>query len=99
MNETNAGFGVVEPSDEGQFRLAHASDAAQAFTLATEMCADEEEVDALLAWLYVRTTKLLAFHWPQLEAVANALLERRRLTGEEAVSIVRDVEPVYPEID
>jgi hypothetical protein len=98
MNETNAGFGVLESTDDGPFRLAHASDADQAFMLATEMCADEEEVDALLAWLYVRTTKLLTFHWSQLEAVADALLERRRLTGEEAISIVRDVEPVYPEI-
>jgi hypothetical protein len=99
INMTNAGFGILEPTDDGPHRLSHASDADQAFTLATEMCADEEEVDALLAWLYVRTTKLLTFHWPQLEAVADALVERRRLTGEEAASIVRDVEPAYPEID
>lgn len=49
---------------------------------------DEREARAYLRWLNIRTQNLIAFAWPDVEAAARALLERKTLSGKELRDIV-----------
>jgi ATP-dependent Zn protease len=51
---------------------------------------DVEVTNAHIKDLSLRTDKLVADNWPQVEAVAQALLERRTLKGAEIAAIVRE---------
>jgi hypothetical protein len=60
-----------------------------ALKLAVLLCGDEEEAAAYLAWLRVRTRKLLVNQvWPAVLALAAVLLERESVPGEEALEIM-----------
>jgi hypothetical protein len=47
------------------------------------------EGDAYWKWLEIRTENLIEFHWKDVKAVAEALLERETLTYEEVYEIIR----------
>ena len=55
-----------------------------------------ETQDAYLAYLKVRAAEWVERLWPQIEIVANALIERRTLTGEEVEELMRTVRPIPP---
>lgn len=52
---------------------------------------DAAERRAYLRWLWQRARVLVERHWPMIEAVAAALVERRTLTGEEVRGVRRAV--------
>jgi ATP-dependent Zn protease len=68
-----------------------AHDYANVHELLSYMTRHEEEIQAYVAWLIVRTKNQLDRYWPEVDALATALLERRTLTGPEIVTIVRGV--------
>jgi hypothetical protein len=42
-----------------------------------------------LRWLQVRTEGLIETNWPEVEAVAAALLERGTLKGKEVLAVIQ----------
>lgn len=79
------------------------SDYHHAVELADYLVGSNEECEALLRWLMVRTRALVAqpHVWAMIEALAAALLEHPTMTSEEAVSLfqttlqrVLDLRPV-----
>jgi cell division protease FtsH len=50
----------------------------------------DQQVNALLQRLYEETRDILTRHQPALEALAQALLERETIEGEEAIRILAD---------
>ena len=57
---------------------------------------DQEEISN---WAYGRSRELVDRHWDAVEAVAGALVEKRRLTGQEVSAIVGNLrvgEPHHP---
>jgi ATP-dependent Zn protease len=66
-------------------------DHEHAADLALLLNSDEvETTNAHIKYLSLRTDKLVADNWPQVEAVAQALLERRTLKVAEIAAIVRE---------
>jgi ATP-dependent Zn protease len=53
----------------------------------------EESYDAWLRWQWLYVRDMLYFFWPAVEIVAEALLERETITGDECEEIVRLSEP------
>lgn len=47
------------------------------------------EVDAWFGLLRIQTESLINRHWKMIEAIATALLDRERLTGDEALEVLR----------
>jgi hypothetical protein len=66
-------------------------DHEKAGELALAVSGSAEEAEAYVRWLALRTEALLAapMYWLAVEAVAAALLERRRLSGPEARGLIR----------
>lgn len=52
----------------------------------------QRRVERMLRWRYIQVRKLLREHRTAVEAIAQALLERDELIGDEAYAIVRQVE-------
>lgn len=48
------------------------------------------ETDALLRWMALRTERLIECYWPEVEAVARALLDRRSLSSREIDAVIRE---------
>ena len=66
-------------------------DRKHAVDLALLLSGDEVELtNAHIKYLSLRTDKLVADNWPHIEAVAQALLERRTLKVAEIAAIVRE---------
>lgn len=63
--------------------LGASEDRAHARSLLTLITADPDEESAYLSWLFIRARNLVEAHWPQITAVAAALLEQGTLTGRE----------------
>jgi ATP-dependent Zn protease len=57
--------------------------------LAMYMASSEEEIDAYLKWLYIRTQNLIDQPgiWPFIEALASELMNKRTLSGKETKAI------------
>jgi len=75
-----------------QSRPGSSDDLVKAFELASRICGSDEEVEAYLNWLYIRIGCLLEieYHWKAVEAVAAALLTRKRIGYRKARSIVKN---------
>ena len=59
--------------------------------LAIYYCSGEKEIEAFLNWMWERTINWLqnlSFHWDAVEALAQELLKKRRLTAKEAKQII-----------
>jgi len=67
------------------------NDYQRAADLATRVCGSDIEVNAMLRWLQIRTENLIETGWREVEAVANALLERDTLSSEEIVAAIREI--------
>ena len=52
-------------------------------------CSSVPETKAFLKWLEIRTQQRLDAHWKTVELIANALLERKRLSGKEFAELMR----------
>lgn len=52
-----------------------------------------KEMQALCAWLELRASRLLREHWKAVEAVAQALLEKRTLTGNQVLTAIAEADP------
>lgn len=72
-----------------------AADYATATQLALRVCGSGELARAFLKWLDLRAGALVADHWPDIDRIAIALLNRGTLTHEEITSLVleRDLGP------
>lgn len=55
--------------------------------IAQRIHGSDDVVDAYLRWLQFRTEHDVAFHWPQISCVAQALIENKTLNGSEVVSL------------
>jgi hypothetical protein len=64
-------------------RLECSSDMELAVVMARTVCFSEAAVDAFIAYARVEAEALLRQHWFEVEAVAEALIEKGALTGEE----------------
>ena len=51
-----------------------------------------EETEAMLAWLATRTRNLVDWHWSQICAVAQDLLNRKTIDGKRIAEVVQSVE-------
>jgi ATP-dependent Zn protease len=72
------------------WRSWHSStDDAYATILAQRFCTSVPETKAFLKWLEIRTQQRLDAHWKTVELIANALLERKRLSGKEFDELIR----------
>lgn len=67
-----------------------ADDLGQAILMAMRLTSIREEGEALINELFKRTRKLLGAHWPKVEAVATALLERQTLGELDLQRIIRE---------
>ena len=50
----------------------------------------DKEIERLMREAYAKTEKILTEHYDKLELVANTLLEREKITGEEFLSLMTD---------
>jgi hypothetical protein len=48
-----------------------------------------EELQAFISWLEIRSTNLVEHRWFAIEAVAQALLNEKRMTGKRVAEVVR----------
>ncbi len=73
-------------------RRAANSDLDKAAKLARYITSEENELKAYLGWLKIRTRNLLKnpVVWVKVEAVAQALIERKQLRGKEVKQIIVD---------
>jgi ATP-dependent Zn protease len=55
---------------------------------------DQSEIDLFLRWMHERTRLLLLKYWSWVEAIANALLERQTLSGDEVWEICQKTDLV-----
>ena len=67
-----------------------ADDFGQAVLMCLRVTSIREEGEALINELFKRVRKLLGVHWPKVEAVATALLERQTLGELDLQRIIRE---------
>ena len=68
------------------------SDDQNAWDLACYYCGGPEETEAFLKWMWERTINWVQnpdFHWDAVEALAQELLKKSRLTSKEARQIIK----------
>jgi hypothetical protein len=70
-------------------RLGAEGDYGHALDWASVIVA-EDELEAHLAWLAIRARDLVELWWPQIEVVAEALIERQRLSGPDTRRVIRE---------
>lgn len=63
-------------------------DHTRAVDLSSRFTSSEQETEAHLKWLTLRARALLDAHWPRVEAVAAALVERGKLEAAEIERIL-----------
>jgi ATP-dependent Zn protease len=66
------------------------SDFHQAAGLALRLSGDARGAELLLDWLRHEAEQLVAIRWREIEVVAEALLRRRTLTGEEVRAVINE---------
>ena len=60
-----------------------------AVELADHYCGGPEETEAFLKWMWEKTLNWMHFYWDAVEALAQELLKKRRLTSKEAKQIIK----------
>lgn len=70
-----------------QFQIHSDADRENIASLASKYMTEQSEIDLFLAWMYERTRLMLVNDWPAVQAVANALLEKKRLSGNEVMQV------------
>jgi len=68
---------------KGQKRTQWYGSDAYLFDMLLSLSGSEDEASAYGQWLYLRTHGLIRRHWPSIIRVADALLEKQTLTGDE----------------
>lgn len=58
---------------------------------ASKRCSSGDEVDAYIAWIEICTRNLINMLWPQVKAIATALIESKELDAEAAKMVYRNV--------
>jgi hypothetical protein len=67
----------------------HASFDMKFLEFLNRIAGSEREVNAWTELLRIQTELLINRHWKMIEAIATALLDRERLTGDEALEVLR----------
>lgn len=85
---------LAGPEAEAQFKgssrgLGAHGDYKHAVDMASYECGSNEEITAYRKWLRAKTANKVKISWGQIEAVAEALVERTSLTRKEAEQVVR----------
>lgn len=60
------------------------------------MCGSVEEESAFIKWLDVKTRKILDLRWREVERIAAALVERKRLSGKEVAELFKTMHDAWP---
>jgi hypothetical protein len=81
---------VFDPGYEPNFKWA---DYEQSYRLAQFHCRDGDKAGRLLEYLWSEAERIVNLRWRQVEAVANALLKRSRLTSSEIQEILAGASP------
>jgi hypothetical protein len=69
-------------SDQGM------SDRHHAVNELSYLASSPEELEPYLKWLDIRVNRMIACHWKQTATVANALLEKKRLSAKEVGALI-----------
>lgn len=87
---------LAGPAAETQFtgrenHVGAGCDHHQAVDLASYLIREQKELEAYLAYLYLKAENILKVpeHWAMVEALAKALLEKETLSSREAHKIMR----------
>lgn len=81
---------IFDPGYEPNFKWA---DYDQSYRLAQFHCRDGDKAGRLLEYLWSEAERIVNLRWRQVEAVANALLKRSRLTSSEIQEILAGASP------
>ena len=76
----------------GKYNSGGGTDSQYARELADHYCGGPEETEAFLKWMWERTINWVQnpdFHWDAVEALAQELLKKSRLTSKEAKQIIK----------
>lgn len=65
------------------------SDRETAINYACDACGPFGDSELLLQWLWARTSDIVERHWDLIDAVAQALLKDRTLTGDQVGEVMR----------
>lgn len=57
--------------------------------LVSRRCRSDDEATAYLAWMHIRTRNMVNMCWPQIEAIAAALVEAKELSYDDVLEMVR----------
>jgi hypothetical protein len=80
---------IAERRFRGRYNhVGAADDLRQAVSMADYLSGDPRDTERYLNRAWERAEALLAEHWPAVETLAAALLERQTLTGDEAREII-----------
>jgi hypothetical protein len=71
-------------------------DYTKATDISASVCGSEEEENAFIEWLDVKTRKILDLRWREVERIAAALVERKHLSGKEVVDLLTTVDDEWP---
>lgn len=85
-----AGAEACRRAGEKDWRLGADNDYQSANNMIHKITQDDESIRHLLALAQRRTIVLVEHYWPEIEVVANALLESKTLTGKEVEHIARE---------
>jgi len=72
------------------------SDRHHAVNELSYLTSSPEELEPYLRWLDIRVNRMIACHWKQTTTVANALLEKKRLSAKEVLALVYPLPPINP---
>ena len=88
---------IAETHHSGKTAVGSLSDDETAINMGTYVTGSEEELDAYLHWLFIRTEKLICFetNWPLVEAVAKELLSVKKMSGRRARKIIQEARNAY----
>ena len=84
-----AGAAAQRRHNKKSWRSYHSSsDFRSAANLASHVCDSKANINAFLRWLEVRTDELIAAQWPAVHRIAEVLLERKTVPGDEIVALI-----------
>lgn len=75
------------------FQVRPDGDQDEVLRCAQELCRDDDERPAFYQWSDLHVKALVNRYWPDIQAVARPLVERRRLTGDEIGEILEGMNP------
>jgi ATP-dependent Zn protease len=90
-----AGAAAQRRHNKKSWRSYHSSsDFHYAVKLASHVCLSKADSEAFLHWLEVRADELIANQWSAVQRIANVLLERKTVPGDEIAALILEQQGV-----